>query len=95
MLYVPSQKSPPQNGHKWELKDGRKEWVGEGGGEESSLATQWQGDVPGATLLCPAEFIAAVKNCGEVACGRGVKVPIGHGQARHCCVAGHCGKVSA
>lgn len=24
-----------------------------------------------------------------------VKVPIGHGQAGHCCVAGHCGKVSA
>lgn len=50
MLYVPSQKGPPQNGHKWELKDGRKEWVGEVG-EASSLATQWQGDVPGAALL--------------------------------------------
>lgn len=25
----------------------------------------------------------------------GVKVPIGHGQTWYCCVAGHCGKVSA
>lgn len=68
-----SEKSPP----KWPQMgvEGWEKGVGGVGGsggvgEESSLATQWQGDVPGATLLCPAEFIAAVKNCGEVACGR-------------------------
>jgi len=50
---------------------------GGGVGEPSSLATQWTGDVPRPALfcremgefLCLVEFIAAVKNCSEVACG--------------------------